>query len=482
MSHAKGFVHPWSRQLLKPVALGLLVAMVAILTSSLRENAFAIPAFARKHNMACNSCHAVSFPKLNDFGNRFRDQGYQVGTDEDLPGETHFAYWPVSIRTTVGYQYATASKLAVGNPATSQAYASGSSLGFTGLDILSFGTLARNVSYGVVYVPGLAGAAVNTGSTAAGGADLEYAFVRFNNIMGNSLLNFRIGKHEIDLPFSEKRSPTLNSVFVAYHYQAGTPFGRAFSNPAGNPTYANANDFALGDNQLGVEMMGWKDTEATDGTFRYSVNVLSNAAVNQGTTGGGRNLIAYGHVTQSFKGYGFTEGHRIGLFGMFGQAPTVANAALGATSNTGAGKNSKTFSRVGVDVSTTALNGDLNVFGMFMYAKDSRDLFSTQGVTTPNTAEWHGGFLEADYTIAGPLVAYYRYDWIRNRVQGDQTFARNFGDVDSHTLAMRHNFLVTKRLGAAWHTEYTNTRTKATGAFGGDQTANVLFTGIDFAL
>lgn len=457
------------------------VCATAAMVGSLVERADAIPAFARKHNMACNNCHAVNFPKLNDFGNRFRDQGYQLGSDEDLPSETHFAFWPVSIRTTVGYQYATASKLAVGNPATSQAYASSSSLGFTGLDLLAFGTLARDVSYGVVYVPGLGGAGVNTGSTASGGADLEYAFVRFNNIMGNSLLNFRIGKHEIDLPFSEKRSPTLNSVFVAYHYQAGTAFGRAFTNPAGNPTYANANDFALGDNQLGIELMGWKDTDVTDGTFRYSVNLLSNAAVNQGTSGGGRNLIAYGHLTQSFKGYGFTEGHRVGLFGMFGQAPTAANPALGATTNTGAGRNSKTFSRIGADVSTTALQGDLNVFGMAMYAKDSRDLFASQGVAAANAAEWHGGFLEADYTVSGPWVAYYRFDWIRNRVQGDQTFAKNFGDVDSHTLAVRQNFLISKRLGAAWHTEYTNTRTKGTGAFGGDQIANLFFTGVDFA-
>lgn len=457
------------------------ICAAAGLLGSLVERADAIPAFARKHNMACSNCHAVSFPKLNDFGNRFRDQGYQLGTDEDLPAETHFAFWPVSIRSTVGYQYATASKLAVGNPATSQAYAFGSSLGFTGLDILSFGTLARDVSYGAVYVPGLGGAAVNTGSTATS-ADLEFAFVRFHNILGNSLLNFRVGKFEMDLPFSEKRSPTLNSTFVAYHYQAGTPFGRAFTNPAGNPTYANANDFALGDNQLGAELMGWKDTEATDGTFRYAVSVLSNAAVNQSGSGGGRNLMAYGHVTQSFGGYGFTEGHRIGLFGMFGQAPTTANAALGATTNTGAGKNSKTFSRVGMDLSTTALNGDLNVFGMFMYAKDGKDLFASQGVANAKAAEWHGGFVEADYTVKGPWVAYYRYDWIRNQVQGDPTFARNFGDVDSHTLALRQNFLVTKRLGAAWHTEYSNTRTKATGAFGGDQTANVFFTGIDFAL
>ncbi len=36
----------------------------------------AIPAFARKYDTSCQTCHVSSFPKLNDFGNRFRDRGY----------------------------------------------------------------------------------------------------------------------------------------------------------------------------------------------------------------------------------------------------------------------------------------------------------------------------------------------------------------------------------------------------------------------
>ena len=41
----------------------------------LSQAAMAIPAFARKHGFNCNMCH-VAFPKLNDFGQRFRDNGY----------------------------------------------------------------------------------------------------------------------------------------------------------------------------------------------------------------------------------------------------------------------------------------------------------------------------------------------------------------------------------------------------------------------
>ena len=77
--------------------------------SCLVPKAQAIPAFARKYGVACNVCHVPGFPKLNDFGNQFREQGYQIGSDNDLP--THesitMGFWPVSFRTTVGYQIAT---------------------------------------------------------------------------------------------------------------------------------------------------------------------------------------------------------------------------------------------------------------------------------------------------------------------------------------------------------------------------------------
>ena len=87
------------RTLLKTLPAFLALALCAGL---LPRKGNAIPAFARKYNFACNVCHVPGFPKLNDFGNLFRDQGYQLGTDNDLPtfeGIT-MGFWPVSWRTT----------------------------------------------------------------------------------------------------------------------------------------------------------------------------------------------------------------------------------------------------------------------------------------------------------------------------------------------------------------------------------------------
>ena len=90
------------------VALLGLLAFLSYEWSVLVPTANAIPAFARKYNFSCNVCYVPGFPKLNDFGNIFRDQGYQLGGDSDLP--THesitMGFWPVSFRTTVGYQAA----------------------------------------------------------------------------------------------------------------------------------------------------------------------------------------------------------------------------------------------------------------------------------------------------------------------------------------------------------------------------------------
>src|SRR2546426_1806398 len=88
------------------LVVGLFVVIIAILSGIVQDvqDAQAIPAFARKYDFACNVCHVPSFPKLNDFGNLFRDHGYQLGTDQELPtyeGLTK-GYWPVSLRTTVG--------------------------------------------------------------------------------------------------------------------------------------------------------------------------------------------------------------------------------------------------------------------------------------------------------------------------------------------------------------------------------------------
>jgi hypothetical protein len=461
-----------------------LIAFVAVMGYELSyqvNNAFAIPAFARKYNFACNMCHVPSFPKLNDFGNQFRDKGYQLKTEEELPTWEGLSrgYWPVALRTTTGYQFQTTSGLPDSASSSTNVKATSGTFGFTGLDILSFGILARDISFGVVYVPQLGSAGFGTQDPATiESGDLEAVFIRLDNLFGSSLMNLKVGKYELDLPFSVKRSPTLNTDFLMYTYTAGVPV----LGGVGGAT--NPNTFALSDNHLGAEMFGIK--ESLGGYLRYSLNALSNSDLNKDTTGGGRALQLYGHATQSFGGYGIVSGQRVGLLGMYGQAPTRPSAAGLATAGAGTGEGNEPFWRIGVDASTTWKN-QVNIFGAWMYAQDSQDLFLNSGGTPVGVfqdAHWHGGFVEADYNPAqfSKWLLIYRYDWITNTKQPDTGFPGNFNNVQQHTLAARYNFHFSTRTDIAAHIEYSHLSDRQTAAAGGDQLQQTFLAGFDFAL
>jgi hypothetical protein len=453
----------------------------------------AIPAFARKYDFKCNVCHVPGFPKLNDFGNLFRDRGYQLGSDADLPTYEGISmgFWPVSFRTTVGYQAASVR--------TDGSGLSTGGFGFTGLDILSFGTLHRDMAFGVVFTPGLGSAGFGTG---ASDSDLESAFVRLMRLEqylgitskpGDYLMNFRVGKFELDAPFSEKRSPTLNSNIVMYHDMAGTPYTPTISGTS-TSSYANPNTFAIGENQPGAELTGLMKTSPTSGFFRYSLAALSTNTFSgplsgcpSGTTcgTGGRGVNFYGHVTQSFGGYGIVTGHRIGLFGVYGDAPTTVNATC-PTCQAVAGSG-QPFSRIGVDVSTT-FNGEWNLFGAFVHGNDSKNLFTSQGIASAQNASWNGGFVELDYyptllpflNVPDWFFAY-RYDIVRNNRQGDATFAHNYNNVDSHTFLVRYFIHQSTRTDLAMHAEYNTYKTKGVGVGGGDLLGQTMLVGLDFA-
>jgi len=442
----------------------------------------AIPAFARKYGFSCEICHSPSFPKLNDFGNRFRDRGFQTETDKDSPAlDAPIGYWPISLRTTVGYNSAHLEQ--AGQKITS------GSFGFTGLDILSFGLLEKNVSFGIVYTPGLKSSGFNAQPSPTD-SDLEAAFVQLSNVQRfiglpekSHLMNLKVGKFEPDIPFSEHRSPTIGTPFVMYHYQPGIPYTTSLSGLAVQ-TYNNPDDYALGGNQPGIQLSGMQDTPGA-GTFRYALSGLSTSNLNRGGSGGGHSTNFYGHVTQSIKGYGFSSGERIGVFGAAGNIPTAPNDAC-PTCN-GVGEGEEPFSRVGADVSATFHN-QVNIFGAWMHAKDSQGMFSSQGIAAAQNSIWDGSFVEIDWVPLLPFLSEtpncllaYRYDDIRNKQQGDSTFPKSFNDVDSHTLLLRYYPFALDRGGIALHAEYNQFRDKGVAGDGGDQKGTMFLTGLDLA-
>lgn len=67
---------------LNGAAIGAAVAVVVGLAAS-SGPAEAMPAFARREDMACGSCHQAHFPRLNAFGRRYQENGYQLPEGAD---------------------------------------------------------------------------------------------------------------------------------------------------------------------------------------------------------------------------------------------------------------------------------------------------------------------------------------------------------------------------------------------------------------
>src|SRR5512142_1802268 len=65
----------------RPLRLVCLVLAALLVILALPGRALAVPAFARKYQTSCQTCHIV-FPKLNAFGEAFRLRGYR------MPAET----------------------------------------------------------------------------------------------------------------------------------------------------------------------------------------------------------------------------------------------------------------------------------------------------------------------------------------------------------------------------------------------------------
>src|ERR1700758_5105064 len=125
---------------------GSLVLVFLVLSSS--QNANALPAFARKYGLRCSACHE-SWPMLNYFGQKFKDNGYQLMNDRDAPIWQNPSYWPVTFRMTPIWHRVSTGKVEVDTYAggaltgTNAAIQRISSSGFdlSGLDFHTGGTL-----------------------------------------------------------------------------------------------------------------------------------------------------------------------------------------------------------------------------------------------------------------------------------------------------------------------------------------------------
>ena len=339
-----------------PVMKLALVALLGVLL--LPVGAQALPAFARKHGLSCSACHEV-WPRLNEFGERYRDEGYRLRNGRDAPVEQSPGYWPLAMRTTAGYQWLRNTLVdSRTGPVTTQTGA----FGFTGLDAHAAGTLGERISFLVTYTPGLSEASFRRAPSESA---LESVWVGFPDLFGSGWLNLRVGKHALDLPVDEHRQVTLTTGYASYHFTLpGSSLG-----------------FSPGDNQAGLELYGHSEQSRV----RWSLSLvnegaapLSNHAVSTPTLWAhatGRHVFDSGPLAAA----------KVGLFGSVGWHPTVLSLSPAGDPLPGSGSSLARHGRVGGELHLYLLDRffPLTITSVLTVAREDRAL--TPGATTAGT-------------------------------------------------------------------------------------------------
>jgi hypothetical protein len=488
------------------VALSLLSLFIILACS---QPANALPAFARKYGLRCSACHET-WPILNNFGLKFRDNGYQIMNDRDAPIWQNPGYWPVTFRITpiwhrvsstsdVDTYTGVSSTALYGTTAIERITSSGFDL--SGLDFHTGGTLEKNISFYVL-----------PSSDPTATFHFETVMARFDNLFNSPWLNIKVGRFELNNLLSEKRMVQLTGnggIYQTYHF---IPVG-------------DGNIFGqLGDNQLGMEYVGHSVNDRT----RVSAALLSSNDGNVNLTLGSNSYSGYFTFDQAIDA-GKMDVQRLGAYAFVGDAATYYRTS-GGVPIPGSGIGNKNFYRIGFtgqfyfgehfDVNLVTQHGWDNAwFGQGYGNAVATD--GNGGVTctgpagssgcppnnTPGSVlpvgaqapSWNGYTIEARYIYSPQLIFIGEFEAERMSQQANGAgytgmgptgiigqAPSNLGNINNYDFLIRYNPFMTNRAGMALQSEFnlfhqigTGPASPATGLGTNINTSEVFF-GIDF--
>ena len=391
------------------VTLGLVFVLLAF-----SQAALAIPAFARKYGYNCNNCH-VAFPKLNDWGQRFRDNGYQTPGQAGYEKTVFETGIPIALRTNAGYSMYDGGEGMV------------SGFHLYNLDLLAAGVLHKNISFLFVYTPRIDEPAADftgpgNGDNPAQLAAIESANVVFSNIIRDKL-NLRVGRFEPGFQLlSSKRNYYILQPFEFYGF------------------VGSRNGFDFSANHIGVEATG-----RFKPGLKYALGFINGSGANPDNN---RFADLYFALSKTFgKGEGQSAGQRFGVFGYLGWQPADPGAPILSPLGDAAGLDNKTFYRLGGDISLNWKT--LNLQAMAFRGVD--DMAFNDLDPTTDYAFW-GGVAQLDCACLANnrLVGSLMYNWVR------PPSADSIGKIDAYSALVRYYLGSWSAVNVALHAEYTH--------------------------
>jgi hypothetical protein len=412
-----------------PRSRGTLLLLVGVALSCLAPaRAGAVPAFSRKYQTACQTCHTI-FPKLNPVGTAFRLNGYHLpGETEDmvkqkpvsLGAEAYAKMWPEMVYpSTLPGNAPFALNVKMADLYASSHDDTGKTIVHNDFqfpqeaNLFGAGTLGDHFSFftEVTYEENPDG---------SGAVELEHVRLDLISAFGpEHLFNFRVGKLAPNLcdGFQEMWMMTDNAVDTLFTYN---PIG--FN--GGTGLAEEGSGVGLPSRTRAIEMYG----VAAHRLF-YTVGVSS--PIGPGGPNGEFNNNAskdfYARVDYKFGGLGLDgdstgltlppenwreTSFRVGAFGYFGDGSGVDFEIADPDGNPFK-MQQRRFNRLGVFGSLTWR--DLNVIGVAVHGSDDLSLRDdeTDAEISRTTRTWDAWFAQADYVIAPPFQVSVRYENLR---------------------------------------------------------------------
>jgi hypothetical protein len=452
----------------------------------------AIPAFSRKYQTSCTTCHN-NYPELNDFGEAFKKNGFKFPKDDEAfikeavvmlgakaqkeafpnavyPGEIP-GYLPIAFRYEGNF---TLNRKQPPGVIAQNGFAPRTDLfapnTFT---IIAAGSFGQNLSFWIDDDISVGAANANGGM---GDGWLKYSDLGHGIGLPKNALNVRFGQFELDLPFTQAKTIYLSPFDI---------YGEA--NVAGSLGTAN-NPVIFGTPQRGIEFGG----TPYNGNFNWSVAVTNGSNVGTATRS---SKDVYVRLSQKFNlerdpesrnaiqaaGPTGPRDHtslRLGFLYYYGKNQQNQDGKLFP----GLATIEEPFYRVGGDLRFKYRK--LELFGLGMFGHDDNHVVSAGATPTilgAPAVKFSGGFAGANYWFYPWLIGTFHYDAVNshsdflNGTPASQNHTRNRFSPGFQVL-VRANIKVVGEYQYTFGSPYTDPVTGNTLFF----RPNAFQTGIDY--